>query len=207
MTRPILVGITGVIGSGKSTVAHMFEELGAYRIDADKLAHIAIRKNKPAYAEVVKEFGKEILDEHGRIMRKRLRKIAFDDLEKRKKLENIIHPRVMEQVVKEIKKAERKGFKIVVFEVPLLFEVGLEKAFDFVITVVCDLAVLKKRTALRDRESEYDLDKILTAQMPQDEKANRANFVIDNSGDCEHTLNQVKKVLNEILKRCELARE
>jgi len=205
MNRPVFVGVTGVIGSGKSTVAHMFEELGAYRIDADKLAHKAIRKGGPAYAEIVREFGKEMLDKQGRIMKKRLKKITFDDFQKRKKLESIVHPRVMEEVINEVRKAERKGAKIVVFEVPLLFEVRLEKTFDFVITVVCELDTLKNRTSLRDRESLKDVEKVLAAQLPQEEKARRADFVINNSKSCENTLDQVKRVMNEILKRHELA--
>jgi len=206
MDSPILIGITGVIGSGKSTVARAFERLGAYRIDSDKLAHRIIQKNKPAYSEIVKTFGRTILDRRGRILRKRLRKVVFDDPAKRRALEAIVHPRVAKAIASEIEKAILKGRKVAVVEVPLLFEAGLEGMFDYVITVTCDERTLKSRAAARDKDKAGEIEKILNAQLPQKEKARRSDFVIDNSKTQEQTIADAERVWREILKRHEHAR-
>ena len=201
MNRPILIGLTGTIGSGKSTVARMFEELGAYRIDADELAHEVIRKGSPAYDEVVREFGKDILDRRGRIIKKRLRRLVFAEPQLKRKLEAIIHPKVAEAIARRIRWATRMKKKAVVIEVPLLFEVGLEGMFDCVVAVVCDESTLKRRAAERDRESAGEIERILQSQLPQDEKARRADFVIDNSSSVKRTAASVRKIWREIIDR------
>ncbi len=200
MSRPILVGITGVIGSGKSTVARAFERLGAYRIDSDEIAHRTMRKGTPAYHEIVREFGKGILDKRGRIVRKRLREIVFSDPAKRKLLEAIVHPRVAAAMADEIERAASRGKRVVVIEVPLLFEAGLEGMFDYIIAVVCDERTLKRRAATRDGTGSDEIERILAAQLPQEEKARRADFVIDNSLSEAKTVAETERVWRKILR-------
>jgi dephospho-CoA kinase len=128
----LIVGLTGGIGAGKSTVANMFAQLGALTIDADQLARQAIEKGSPGFNEVISTFGEEILSD-GEIDRQRLGSIVFKDSSKRKELESIIHPRVQEALAQKIKSLSPGD--ILIYEIPLLVETGAAGKFDYIITV------------------------------------------------------------------------
>ncbi len=185
----IVLGVTGSVGTGKSTVSKMFEKLGAVRISADALAHEAIEKGKAPYRRVVRSFGKVILDRDGSIRRRELAKIVFQNPKKLKTLNSLIHPYVIGRIREKIRRLrKRKG--VVVVEIPLLHEAGLEKMFDQVVTVSCRPEAQKKRWRKNGREI-GELKRRSSAQLPLSYKIKQSDFIIDNSGQVQATKRQV----------------
>ena len=191
----IVAGLTGGIASGKSTVVRMFVQEGAHIIDIDKLSRSVVEPHKPAWREVVRTFGEEILREDGTLDRGRLGSIVFADPGQRKKLEQIVHPRVSEEYGRKlIYILETEPQAIVIADVPLLMEVGWEHLFEKVIVVYTPPECQKKRLIQRNGLSqEAALDR-LRSQMPIEKKTRAADFVIDNTGTLEETNRQVKRV-------------
>ncbi|GAB6065492.1 dephospho-CoA kinase [Aquifex pyrophilus] len=189
------VGLTGNIGCGKSTVADMFRSLGAYVMDADKVIHSFYRKGHPVYEKVVSLFGREILDEKGNIDRKKLADIVFKDKEKLKKLEEITHKALYEEIEKVLKNLSEDT--IFILEASLLVEKGSYKNYDKLIVVYAPYEVCKER-ALRRGMSEEDFERRWKNQMPIEEKVKFADYVIDNSGSLEETFKQVKEVFEKL---------
>ena len=189
------VGLTGNIGCGKSTVAKMFQELGAYVVDADKIIHSFYKKGHPVYKKVLDTFGEKILDKEGNIDRKKLAEIVFSDEEKLKKLEEITHSSLYE----ELKKIERKLSKDTIFivEASLLVEKGSYKKFDKLIVVYAPYEVCKERAIKRGLSPE-DFQRRWKLQMPIEEKVKFGDYVIDNSRSLEETYEQVKKIYEEL---------
>lgn len=190
----LLIGLTGGIATGKSTVAAFFEQMGAFRIDTDELARLVVEPGRPALAEIVRRFGREMLDEKGALNRQRLADVVFKDEQKRKELESIVHPRVREMLLQKLEEARRHGSKIVLVEVPLLFETDFHRFVDYIVVVAADertqLARLQERNAMTAEEARLRIK----AQMPLTEKIKRAHFVIDNSGSLEETKRQVEEI-------------
>lgn len=178
----IVVGLTGGIATGKSTVAQMFKQCGAIVIDADQLARNVVRRGSPAWREIVKHFGKSILNPDQTINRHALGDIVFHHRGKLRKLERIIHPRVArekERLVRQV--AKRTPHAVVIYEVPLLFEVGAEKRVDKTLVVTADretqIARLKKRNGL----SRAEALRRITSQIPLNKKARLADVVLNGS--------------------------
>ncbi len=194
----IVIGLTGGIASGKSTVAEMLRALGAYIIDADKLAKDAIAPGTAGFAEVVRAFGDQILSPQGEVDRKRLASIAFADPDKLALLNQIVHPRVVAMVQELIQAARERGEKVVVLDVPLLIEAGLTYMVDTVWLVWVDSHTQIRRLLERDRYSMKDAILRVSAQMPLDEKRKYADVVIDNSDTRENTEKQVMQLWREI---------
>ena len=186
----LIVGLTGGIGAGKSTVANMFSQLGALTIDADQLARQAIEKGSPGFNEVVSAFGQEILDD-GEIDRQRLGTIVFKDAAKRKQLEAIVHPRVQEALANKIKSLSPGD--ILIYEIPLLVETGAAKKFDYVITVESDIENRLDRLFERGLEEDEALRRI-DAQASQSERETVADFVIVNDGERADLFGEVAKL-------------
>ncbi|MDH5741654.1 MAG: dephospho-CoA kinase, partial [Nitrospira sp.] len=135
----ILIGLTGGVATGKSTVAKMFEQCGAIVIDADKLAREVVQPNKPAWHEIVRRFGKSVLNSDKTINRQTLGQIIFQNRTKRRQLEQIIHPRVAREQARLTRQAARKDPKaVVIYDVPLLFEAGIDKRVDKTVVVTAD---------------------------------------------------------------------
>ncbi len=192
----LLVGITGGVASGKSVVRKMFEELGAEGLDADEICH----RNLDRMREVIREeFGEEFVDKEGRIDRRRLGRLIFQDEKARKRLESLLHPFV-EKKLQEVKKRYKDKDVVVVCEIPLLFEVGWEDKFDCIIVVIRDedkrREFLKREMGLTDEEIEGRF----SAQLPLSEKEKKAHWVIDNNGSLEDTRIQVKKIWDRLIK-------
>lgn len=189
------VGLTGNIGCGKSTVAKMFKELGAYVVDADKLIHSFYKKGHPVYKKVLETFGEGILNEKGDIDRKKLADVVFSDEEKLRKLEKITH----EALYEELKKIEEKlpRDSILILEASLLVEKGSYKKFDKLVVVYAPYEVCKER-ALRRGIPPEDFERRWQLQMPIEEKVKYADYVIDNSGDFEKTYLQVKEIYKKL---------
>ncbi len=184
----ILVGLTGVFGSGKSTVGHMLEELGACVIDADHLAHEALLEGSPVYDEIAKLFP-EAAGASG-LERKKIAPLVFRDDQKRKALEKIIHPFVYQRMGEEAALAEER---VIVFEVPLLFETRFEAFWDFSITVSASEQARRGRL-LEKGFSKEEIEARLRAQFSQEEKEKRSDFVINNSETLDQTRREVEKI-------------
>jgi len=191
----IVAGLTGGIGSGKSTVSRFFEEMGAEVIDADEIAHWAIRRGSPAYRQIVERFGPGILSAEAEIDRKRLGKIVFDDLRLRQELNQIIHPQVFEEARR--RQAEIKGRSpeaVVIFDVPLLIESGAQREVDCVIVVWADRETQIRRLVERDGLTAEEVQKRLDAQLPLSEKLSLAHYVIDASRPLQEVRAQVERI-------------
>ncbi|CAN2194631.1 CoaE Dephospho-CoA kinase [Candidatus Nanopelagicaceae bacterium] len=172
----LIVGLTGGIGAGKSTVANMFAQLGALTIDADQLARQAIEPGSSGFDEVVAEFSAKILTD-GDIDRQKLGKIVFKDADKRKRLEAIIHPRVQAALAAKIKSLSPGD--ILVYEIPLLVETGAADKFDYIITVESDI---ENRLFERGMD-EDEAERRIAAQASQAQREAVADRVIVNDGD------------------------
>jgi dephospho-CoA kinase len=195
-----VVGLTGGIGTGKSTVAQMFESLGAVVIDADVLAKGYLAKGMPGYKEVIKKYGSDVLTNNLDIDRQKLAEIVFKKSDERRWLEQLIHPYVFEKIREEI--ALRKGEEgILIVDVPLLFETGADSWLRPVIVVSCskEAQIEHIRNRTPDMSYEHIIDR-LKAQMPVEEKQKKADFVIDNTSTLEHTRKQVEQIWRELLK-------
>lgn len=192
-----LIGLTGGAGSGKSTVSEMFRELGAEIVDADAAAHAAYAPGTRGFDAVVAEFGDGYVRD-GRIDRARLGELVFRDEDARQRLNAIVHPLVREWMAERTAEAIERGVAVVIHDVPLLFENGLEKLYADVICVYVPeplqvTRLMEGRGIARDRARA-----MVAAQMPIEEKRKRAQHVIDNSASREATREQVRKVWAEI---------
>lgn len=196
----LLVGLTGGIGSGKSTVARMLGRLGAHLIDADDLARRAVDKSTPGYRLVVEEFGPEVLTPSGDIDRDRLASPVFADPDARRRLESIVHPEVA-RMAAEIVESYRATDRIVVYVVPLLVENDLQDTFDIVVTVSADEDIRLSRLT-GDREmSEDAVRSRMAAQTSDSEREEVADFVIRNDGDLSELESSVKEIWSRISSR------
>ena len=193
-----LVGLTGGIASGKSTVAAVLRRLGASIVNADELSREVVQPGQDAWNEITKSFGSDILQEDMTLDRKKLRKIVFDNPEARKKLEAIIHPRVRALAEKRIGELAAFGSSVIVYEVPLLFEAQIHLWLRPVILVACDIETQKKRLLERDHLTELEAQQHLDAQMSLAEKRKLADYVIENDTTLEELEQRVRAVLQKI---------
>jgi dephospho-CoA kinase len=180
----IVVGLTGGIATGKSTVAQMFKRCGAVIIDADQLARDVVRRGKPAWREIAKVFGEGVLNQNGSINRRALGTIVFHNRQKLRQLERIIHPRVareQQRLVRGI--AKRAPHAVVVYEVPLLFESGAHQRVDTIIVVTADRETQIARLKHRDGMTRTEALRRIKNQMPLAQKVRRADVVLDGTGD------------------------
>jgi dephospho-CoA kinase len=192
-------GLTGNIGSGKSTVAAMLRDAGIPVLDADRISKEVTAPGGRAYDAVVQAFGKGIVRDDGSIDRKRLGEIVFSDPASRERLERIAHPAILEAMKEEIAGIERKGHRAAVVEATLIHETGRKGLFDAVISVTCDRDTAISRLAARDGMSRGQAEARLRAQMDADQKAEASDYVIDNSSSTEETSRQVNRIARILL--------
>jgi len=186
-----LIGLTGGIASGKSTVDRMLAARGAAVVDADLLAREVVEPGQPALAEIAAEFGAGVLLPGGGLDRAALGAVVFADAERRERLNAITHPRVRALMGERVAAALAGGAPLVVVDVPLLFEGGLQAQFEGVLLVWVPAELQLHRLVERDGMAEAEARARLAAQMPIDEKRALATWVIDNSGSVEDTERQV----------------
>ncbi len=191
-----MIGLTGGIGSGKSTVAEMLRQLGAYVIDADEAARAVVEPGTTGLEKVVAEFGREMMKDGG-LDRPRLAALVFNDADAREKLNAIVHPLVRDWVAQRVAEAAEKGVDVVVQDVPLLFENGLGDLFESTILVYVPPAVQMERLVARGVD-EADARARIDAQLPIDEKTRLATYVIDNTRTRDATRDQVGRIWTEI---------
>jgi dephospho-CoA kinase len=198
----IVAGLTGGIGTGKSTVAAVFAEAGAVIIDADEIARDVVAKGRPAWCRIVAHFGRDVLLPDGDIDRKKLGAIIFNDARQKTHLDCIVHPHVMaetEQRLIEIEKVQPQA--VVILDVPLLIETGMDRGLDDVIVVYTPEAVQLKRLMRRDRLTAAEGLSRIRSQMPIEEKKMRATVVIDNSASPAVTRKRVLEVFADLQQR------
>jgi dephospho-CoA kinase len=193
-----LIGLTGGIASGKSTVAAILRRLGAVIVNADELSREVVRPDTPGWKELLETFGADILQTDRSVDRQKLRKIVFDDPAARKKLEAVIHPRVRALAEQRIKEHAAAGVSIVVYEVPLLFEGNLQDSLRPVVLVAASTSTQKKRLAERDQLAAAEAEKHIAAQMNLENKRRLADYVIENDGNVDELERQVRNVLAKI---------
>jgi len=196
-----VIGLTGGIGSGKSTVSRMLRGLGAKIIDADQVAREVVEKGKPALKEIADTFGDETLHEDGTLNRKKLGSIIFSDEEKRLKLNDITHPRIIEAINKKIAKCKSdKCTDLLVLDCALLFEMDMEDLVEESWLVSLDRDTQIKRIMSRDAMTQIDAENRVNSQMSLEEKARRATRIIDNSSVVNETHKQVMDLWNEAVR-------
>ncbi len=193
-----LVGLTGGIASGKSTVAEILKRQGAAIINADVLAREVVEPDRQAWTEIVNTFGTAVLQPDRALDRQKLRAIIFDDPDARKKLESIIHPQVRALAEQRIREHAAAGYAVIVYEVPLLFEGNLQEWLRPVILVACDVDTQRNRLQSRDNLSAAQAQKHIDAQMSLEAKRRLADYVIENNGSLEDLKRQVQAVLEKI---------
>jgi dephospho-CoA kinase len=194
-------GLTGNIGSGKSTVAAMLREAGIPVLDADRISREVMAPGGRAYDAVVRAFGGGIVRADGSIDRKRLGEIVFSDHASRERLEAIAHPAILEAMKEAIDGIEREGHRVAAVEATLIHESGRKGLFEAVISVTCDRETAISRLAARDGMSRGDAEARLGAQMNADRKAGASDYVIDNSGDIASTRRQVVSLAGALLEK------
>lgn len=189
-----IVGITGGLATGKSTVSGMFARLGAKVMDADKIVHDLIKPGGKSVSQIKKTFGPQVVSEGG-INRKALAEIVFKDKTKLKKLEAILHPRLRSIIKGELKKLKKNGFKgVVVLDVPLLFEAGMDRQVDMTIVVKTSRDSQIQRAVKKMNITRQQVLSRIKSQMPMKEKLQRADVVIDNSKTINETTKKVKQI-------------
>ena len=190
----MIIGLTGGIASGKSTVSKYLAEKGFNIYDADKIAK-DISEKKSVQEEIILTFGNKILDENRNIDRKKLKEIVFEDKEKLKQLNAIIHPKVID-FYKELK--EKNTDEIIIFDVPLLFESGIDKFCDKILVVISDYEIQLNRIVERDKIDRELAEKIIKSQLSNEERIKKADVVIENNSSLEDLFEKVERFCETI---------
>ncbi|KAJ9187751.1 hypothetical protein P3X46_003173 [Hevea brasiliensis] len=193
-----IVGLTGGIASGKSTVSNLFKSIGIPVVDADLVARDVLKKDTDGYNKVVAAFGEDILQASGEVDRAKLGLIVFSDPAKRQLLNRLLAPYISSGIFYEILKLWLRGCKVIVLDIPLLFEAKMDKWTKPIIVVWVDTETQLQRLMARDRISEEDARNRINAQMSLDLKRIKADIVIDNSGSLEELEAQFRKVVFQV---------
>lgn len=195
-----VIGLTGSIGSGKSTVALFFKELGAKVIDADLVARQVVEPGKPAINELKEAFGNTIIHDDGSLNRKLVAEIVFNSDEKRERLNSIIHPRIFDEIKNTIENYREEGAEVVILEAALILEKkGLIKLIDELIVVSIDEQNQKKRLAERGDLTQDQINARIKSQLSNSEKIKHADYIIENNNGLENTHDQVKKIWKNLI--------
>ncbi|HTN35258.1 MAG TPA: dephospho-CoA kinase [Marinobacter sp.] len=197
-----IVGLTGGIGSGKSTVVRLFGELGVHWVDADNVAREVVERGTPALAAVAEHFGDNILTREGDLDRARLRQIIFEFPEERRWLEALLHPIIRDELTRQLMLVSGKPsyhFPYVLLVSPLLFETDQHQLVDHSLVVDVPVDTQIARTMSRDNNSRKQIERIIAAQMPRNERVAKANSIIDNTCPLEEVQCRVQELHNELL--------
>lgn len=193
----VIIGLTGSIGTGKSTVSKMFSQLDIPVIDADQIARDVVKPGKPAHEQIAKAFGDEVFHSDQSLNRPVLGEIVFNDKGKREMLNNIIHPEIRKEMLEQRDAYVQQKEPCVVMDIPLLFESKLTHFVNKILVVAVDESVQLERITTRDQLSSEDARQRMNAQIPIDKKTNMAHAVIDNNGTIEESFNQLRNILAE----------
>lgn len=197
------VGLTGNIAAGKSTVADVWRSMGATVVDADELARRAVEPGTPAHAAIAREWGTWVLEDGGTLDRAALRQIVFADPDARARLEGIVHPAVAALRDEEYREAQARGEKLIVADIPLLFEVGMADEFDQVVLVDAPEEVRLRRIVADRGIDEEEARRMIAAQMRSELKRARADVVIENAGTLGDLQDAARDVWRQLVRRAE----
>ncbi|SHF49722.1 dephospho-CoA kinase [Modicisalibacter ilicicola DSM 19980] len=192
--RPLTIGVTGGIASGKSAVAQAFAALGIPWVDADDVAREVVAPGEPALAEIAERFGPEVLDAQGRLNRRALRAIVFADEGQRRWLESVTHPRIRQRLLERLEGMRASGAPYHLLVSPLLFESGQRELVDRCLVIDVPESLQMARTMQRDEVDEAQARAIIEAQMPRSKRLAMADDVIDNQGDRDALARQVAEL-------------
>ncbi len=192
------IGITGGLGSGKTTVARFFGDRGAQVFDADLEAKLILLRHEPARQAVIEAFGEAVVNEAGEIDFERLAAYAFATPERQRRLNEIIHPEVILAAERETTAASRRGVAMFVLDAPLLFEARLEQYLDYTLAVVADEELRVKRARERGILTEEDIRKRARLQLSDKERAARADFVVRNNGTLDELYEQLQAIYDDL---------
>ncbi len=192
------IGLTGGIGSGKSTVATLLAERGFEIIDADQIARDVVEPGRPALAELAEAFGEDIIRPDGTLDRGGLARRAFTDAERTQLLNSITHPRIREETARRFAEAEEAGRRSVVYDMPLLIDQGLQKKMDLTVVVDVDIEKRVERVVARRGLAEDDVRRRIAAQVSDDVRIAAADVIIDNNGTLADLAPQVKDLVQKI---------
>ncbi|WP_456278041.1 dephospho-CoA kinase [Bacillus sp. AK128] len=193
----LVIGLTGGIASGKSTVANMIREYGLPIVDADVISREVVEKGEPAYHQIVTAFGEEVLQEDGSIDRIKLGSIIFNNEDQRKTLNRIVHPAVRQTMLNQKEDYLNSGAPAVILDIPLLFESKLTHMVEKTMVVIVDYPTQLKRLIERNHFTEQEARARIQSQMPLQEKRELADQVIDNNGSLEETKAQLEHILKQ----------
>ncbi|HEY4601097.1 MAG TPA: dephospho-CoA kinase [Cerasibacillus sp.] len=192
-----VIGLTGSIASGKSTVSLMFDDFNIPVIDADKLAREVVLPGEPAYNEIIETFGEDMLRKDRSIDRKKLGEVVFADKEKLEKLNKIVHPAIRQRMLEKRDAYIEAKEKCVVLDIPLLFENKLQHLVDRTVLVYVDESVQLERLMKRDNFTEIEAKQRINSQLPLKEKARLADAIINNNGSKHESFIQLEQLLTE----------
>ena len=196
----LIIGLTGGIGSGKSAVSDKFKSLGINVVDADVAARTVVEPGQPALAEIERHFGSNILNQEGALDRAQLREIMASDSEERVWLESVLHPKIGEQIAKELAESTSP---YTIYVAPLLLETNSQKMCSRVLVVDVPKEIQIQRTAERDKVSEIQIEKIVSVQMEREERLEKADDVLVNTGTIKELEEQVVKLHQKYLEMVE----
>ena len=196
----LIIGLTGGIGSGKSAVSDKFKSLGITVVDADVAARTVVEPGQPALAEIERHFGSNILNQEGVLDRAQLREIMASDSEERVWLESVLHPKIGEQIAKELNESTSP---YTIYVAPLLLETNSQKMCSRVLVVDVPKEIQIQRTAERDKVSEIQIEKIVAVQMEREERLEKADDVLVNTGTIKELEEQVVKLHQKYLEMVE----
>ena len=192
------VGLTGGVGSGKSTVARLFGNLGVHWVDADDVAREVVEPGTPALARIAEHFGEEILTSGGALDRAQLRGIVFQEPEERVWLESLLHPVIREELIRQLN-PENYQLPYVLLVSPLLLETDQHELVDRILVIDVPTDVQIKRTMSRDTNSREQVERIIAAQMPREQRLARADAIIDNNRPLDEVERQVRELHERLL--------
>lgn len=193
------VGLTGGIACGKSTVSGMFKKQGAVIVDADLIAREVVSPGEEAWRGIVERFGQDILLDNQEINRPKLGAIVFADEQSRLDLNGIVHPAVRQRMNEQAAKAEEEGAPLVILDIPLLFESGLQYLVEKVVVVYCPMELQVERLMKRNQYSREEAMQRIQSQWPIEKKREQADYVIDNSSDLAETEKQVESLVQRLI--------
>lgn len=194
--KKLIIGLTGGIGSGKTAVSDRFMALGIHIVDADIAARTIVEPNKPAWFEIKEYFGPEVLSGDGNLNRPWLRQQVFADNEKRKKLESITHPRIRDEIIRDLSSSISQ---YTILASPLLIESGQAQLVDKIIVVDVPESTQVERTCARDNNDEEQVKRIIAAQLPRDKRLSHGDIIIDNNQSIEKLGQQIESIHQQLI--------